>query len=240
MTTRHRLAIDRPILNWNPKRYGVSRRKVNMGVDSFRRECRKSVEPLPDDIVVRLRSDETAALAAALIVASAFPNIASWAARVVCGSSEPVRQSASGTGSVSSNGADGDGDDQLDVAGGDETDRLDGANDKLGDSRAGRRRTEPKEQLLALMRANPGATVGRLAELTGRAAPAISHTLKRLEEAGLVDHRRHGSWSVAEDDLGVAAPSTAAPWLAPLSGRQVARSAACGRVRETTASAASE
>jgi hypothetical protein len=47
-----------------------------MGVDSFRRETRKSDEPLPDDIVVRLRSDPTAAVAAAVIVLSAFPGIA--------------------------------------------------------------------------------------------------------------------------------------------------------------------
>ena len=216
-----------------------------MGVDSFRRETGMSVEPLPDDVVVRLQSDPTAAVAAALIVAGAFPDIASWAARTICVSSNLARKGDSGANSERGGGTDqsnGEGDrgGQSGGGGGDETGRLDGANDKLGDSRAGRRRTEPKEQLLALMRANPGATVGRLAELTGRAAPAISHTLKRLEEAGLVDHRRHGSWSVAEDDLGVAAPSTAAPWLAPLSGRQVARSAACGRVRETTASAASE
>jgi hypothetical protein len=66
-------------------------------------------------------------------------------------------------------------------------DRLEDANDKLGDSWRGRRsRTEAKEQMLALMCANPGATVGRLAELTGRSRPAIVQALKRLEEAGLV------------------------------------------------------
>ena len=63
-----------------------------MGVDSFRRETGMSVEPLPDDVVVRLRSDPSAAVAAALIVAGAFPDIASWAARTICRSSNLARE----------------------------------------------------------------------------------------------------------------------------------------------------
>ena len=55
--------------------------------DSSRRKDCMPVEPLPDDIVARLRSDRTAALAAAVIVAGAFPGIVSWAARVFCVSS---------------------------------------------------------------------------------------------------------------------------------------------------------
>jgi hypothetical protein len=35
--------------------------------------------PLPSDIVARLRSDSTAALAASLILAGSFPDIVSWA-----------------------------------------------------------------------------------------------------------------------------------------------------------------
>jgi hypothetical protein len=38
-------------------------------------------DPLPADIVARQRSDSTAALAAALILAGSFPDIVSWALR---------------------------------------------------------------------------------------------------------------------------------------------------------------
>ena len=38
-------------------------------------------DPLPSDIVARLRSDSTAALAASLILAGSFPDIVPWALR---------------------------------------------------------------------------------------------------------------------------------------------------------------
>jgi hypothetical protein len=45
---------------------------------------------------------------------------------------------------------------------------------------------------------------------------------------------------VTHGDFGDAVPpSTAAPWVTPVSGRHVARSTACGRVRETMATAGS-
>jgi hypothetical protein len=46
-------------------------------------------DPLPSDIVARLRSDSTAALAASLILAGSFPNIVSWALRAFSKSGEP-------------------------------------------------------------------------------------------------------------------------------------------------------
>ena len=39
-------------------------------------------DPLPSDVVARLKSDPTAALAAALILAGSFPDLVSWAIRV--------------------------------------------------------------------------------------------------------------------------------------------------------------
>jgi hypothetical protein len=39
-------------------------------------------DPLPSDVVARLKSDPTAALAAALILAGSFPDLVSWAVRV--------------------------------------------------------------------------------------------------------------------------------------------------------------
>jgi hypothetical protein len=38
-------------------------------------------DPLPSDIVARLRSDSTTALAPSLILAGSFPDIVSWALR---------------------------------------------------------------------------------------------------------------------------------------------------------------
>ena len=42
-------------------------------------------DPLPADIVGRLRSDPTAALAASLILARSFPDIISWALKAFNG-----------------------------------------------------------------------------------------------------------------------------------------------------------
>jgi hypothetical protein len=46
-------------------------------------------DPLPSDIVARLRSDSTAALAASLILGGSFPDIVSWALRAFSKSGEP-------------------------------------------------------------------------------------------------------------------------------------------------------
>ena len=47
-------------------------------------------DPLPSDVVAKLRTDPTAALAAALILASSCPDVVSWALRTFTAeSSEP-------------------------------------------------------------------------------------------------------------------------------------------------------
>ena len=46
-------------------------------------------DPLPSDIVARLRSDSTATLAASLILAGSFPDIVSWALRAFSKSNKP-------------------------------------------------------------------------------------------------------------------------------------------------------
>ena len=74
----------------------------NSFVHSSRREVRSPAEPLPDDVVARLRSDPAAARAAAEIVAGAFPGLVTWAARVLCGSSNPERSASGGGGERSS------------------------------------------------------------------------------------------------------------------------------------------
>jgi hypothetical protein len=89
------------------------------------------------------------------------------------------------------------------------------------------------QQLLALMRDNPGATVTRLARLSSRSWSSIISSLSRLEADGLVDHGRRGSWTAVDADLVDAPPPSAKkPWITPLSSRHVARFAAGGRVRE--------
>ena len=45
-------------------------------------------DPLPSDVVARLKSDPTAALAASLILAGSFPDLVSWAVRVFSGQSD--------------------------------------------------------------------------------------------------------------------------------------------------------
>lgn len=193
---------------------------------SRRKDC-MPVEPLPDDIVARLRSDRTAALAAAVIVAGAFPGIVSWAARVFCVSSDAGGHpcEAGGVGARSND------------EGGGGTGGSNGASGKHGAvSPSLRPPTQTEDQLLALMRANPGATIAQLVELSGRSRSAIVICLKRLEEAGLVDHGGRGSWTVADADLVDAAPPSTTPsWLTPLSGNHAARFAADGRVREEMA-----
>ena len=62
---------------------------------------------------------------------------------------------------------------------------------------------------------------------------SIVLSLSRLKAAGLVDHRGRGSWTAVDADLvNAAPPSTTGGWVAPLSGKQIARFAADGRVRE--------
>jgi hypothetical protein len=50
---------------------------LRRGPSAFRNPCPMS-DPLPSDVVVRLKSDPTAALAAALILAGSFPDLVSW------------------------------------------------------------------------------------------------------------------------------------------------------------------
>jgi hypothetical protein len=50
-------------------------------------------DPLPSDIVARLRSDSTAALAASLILAGSFPDIVSWALRAFSSKSDEPKAS---------------------------------------------------------------------------------------------------------------------------------------------------
>ena len=153
-------------------------------------------DPLPSDIVARLRSDSTAALAASLILAGSFPDIVSWALRSFGKSGEPKANVP---------------------AHGDSKNR-----------RASRRLSAAKsdQALLAAMRANPGSSLANLIRLCRRPRTSTVLSLKRLEEAGLVEHPSKGQYRAVDQ----ATPKPA--WIDPLSGRHVAHHAADGRVRD--------
>jgi hypothetical protein len=92
-------------------------------------------DPLPDSVVSVLRTNEAAALAAAMIIDGAFPDIASFAARV----SGDAQKAAP------------------------EPPKRARGRAKPG---AGRVREAPDQcdqRLIAAMRANPGASIGKLA-----------------------------------------------------------------------------
>ena len=77
------------------------------------------------------------------------------------------------------------------------------------------------------MRANPGASLADLIRLGRRPRTSTILSLKRLEEAGLVEHPSKGQYRVVDE---VATPKPA--WIKPVNGRHVARHAADGRVRD--------
>ena len=155
-------------------------------------------DPLPSDIVARLRSDSTAALAASLILAGSFPDIVSWALRAFSSKSDEPKTSV--------------------PAHGDDESRP-----------APKRRSAAKsdQTLLAVMRANPGANLADLIRLGRRPRTSTVLSLKRLEEAGLVEHPSKGVYTAVDQ-----APPTKPAWVEPLSGSHVARHAADGRVRD--------
>jgi len=120
-------------------------------------------DPLPTDIVARLRSDSTAALAASLILAGSFPNIVSWALRA-----SKVKDSES----KASVPADGDA--------------------KSRHAPRSQPAAKSDKALLAVMRANPGAILADLIRLGRRPRTSTVASLKHLEEAGLVEHPSKG------------------------------------------------
>jgi hypothetical protein len=83
------------------------------------------------------------------------------------------------------------------------------------------------QALLAVMRANSGASLADLIRLGRRLRTSTVASLKRLEEAGLVEHSNKGVYTAIDQ-----APPPKSAWIEPLSGSHVARHAADGRVRD--------
>jgi hypothetical protein len=96
-------------------------------------------DPLPSDIVARLRSDSTAALAASLVLAGSFPDIVSWALRAFSSKTNEPKASVP---------AEADG--------------------KSRHALRPQPAVKSDEALLALMRANPGASLADLIRLGRR------------------------------------------------------------------------
>jgi hypothetical protein len=156
-------------------------------------------DPLPSDIVTRLRSDSTAALAASLILAGSFPDIVSWALRAFSiKDSEPKASLLEDVGKS-----------------------------KHTHTPKPRPAVKSDQALLAVMRANPGASLADLIRLGRRPRKSTVSSLKRLEEAGLVVHPAKGVYNTVERD-----PPAKQAWVERLSGSHVARHAADGRVRD--------
>jgi hypothetical protein len=155
-------------------------------------------DPLPSEIVTRLRSDSTAALAASLILAGSFPDIVSWALRAFSSKSDEPKASVPAAGDGKS-------------------------------SRAPRPQPTVKsdQALLAVMHANPGASLADLIRLGRRPRTSTVLSLRRLEEAGLVEHPSKGVYAAVDQT-----PPPKSAWVEPLSGSHVARHAADGRVRD--------
>jgi len=120
-------------------------------------------DPLPSDIVARLRSDSTAALAASLILAGSFPDIVSWALRAFKSKSDEPEAGVPAD------------------AGG-----------KSRHTPHPQPAVRSDQALLALMRANPGASLADLIRLGRRPRTSTVLSLKRLEEAGLIEHPSKG------------------------------------------------
>jgi hypothetical protein len=153
-------------------------------------------DPLPSEIVARLRSDSTAALAA--ILAGSFPDIVSWALRAFSSKSDERKAGV--------------------PAHGDSKNRS---------ASKPQPAVKSDQALLALMRANPGATVADLIRLGRRPRTSTVLSLKRLEQAGLVEHPSKGVYTAVDQT-----PPPKSAWVEPLRGGHVARHAADGRVRD--------
>ena len=124
------------------------------------------------------RSDPTAALAAALILAGSFPDLVSWALRVFSGQSDAANCELKPTASP----------------------RATGQRRARAKGRQNSREAAAKhdQALLALMRGNPDANVTEIIRMNGRPRNSTVLSLERLEKAGLIEHARRGKWTVVD------------------------------------------
>jgi hypothetical protein len=139
-------------------------------------------DPLASDVVTRLKSDPTAALAAALILAGAFPALVSWAMRAVGGKDGKPSDPKKASGGSRGNG----------VAMSDGARRRAGAKGGHAPRQAA---AKHDEALLELMRANPGASITEIIRKNGRPRNSTVASLKRVA--------RHAADGQIRDELTV-------------------------------------
>jgi hypothetical protein len=140
--------------------------------------------PLPDSTVSALQTCETAALAAAMIIASSFPGILDFAARVRARrpselAPEPPKR----------------------------------ARGRPRRSNGHHRRETPDqcdERLAAAMKANPGASIGALATAIGKSRTSTVTALHRLRDAELAKSL-NGAWTLTEPTPPKETPRWTAP-----------------------------
>jgi hypothetical protein len=142
---------------------------------------------LDDAVVASLGTNETAALAAVLIVAVSFPEIASFAARVADGPHAP----------------------KVDAP---KPPKRARARPKRSN---GRTREGCDERLIAAMKANPGASIGKLAEAIGKSRTTTVTALHRLRDAGRAESVDR-VWSLTEPP----APKETPRWTGPVSAQR--------------------
>jgi hypothetical protein len=127
---------------------------------------------LPDSVVSTLRTSETAALAAAMIIAGSFPDIVSFAARVAGAPHRP----------------------KVDPS---KPQRAARGRPKRGNGHVREAPDQCDERLAQAMKANPGASIAALATAIGKSRTSTVTALHRLRDAGLAESL-DGVWTLTE------------------------------------------
>ena len=189
-------------------------------------------DPLSSDVVATLKTDKCAALAAALILAGSFPELLAWAQRTIV----PPATKANGVGhdkaSTSAQPCKANGSGGSNGVAKSKVVRAKGSHNPREAA------AKHDQALLALMQANPDATVTEIIRMSGRPRNSATLSLERLEKAGLVEHAGRGKWIAVDPDLLEVPTPRPAGWVAPLSANRKARHAADGRVRDELTMAA--
>jgi hypothetical protein len=145
--------------------------------------------PLPDSTVSALQTCETAALAAAMIIASSFPGILDFAARV--SSRRPTELDPEPLKRVSGRA-------------------------KRGNRHVRERPDQCDERLVIAMKANPGANIAALAAAIGKSRTSTVSALHRLRDADRAESQNR-VWVLTEPEPPPPAPKER--WIAPVSAR---------------------
>ena len=202
--------------------------------------------PLPDAMVATLKADPCAALAAIMIVANAHSELLAWVQR----SLSPLTAGCDVATNIAADQKNASGPNGAEKATATFVAPTPPAKPKPrkanGEGVRAKGRHNPHdaaakrdEALLALMQANPDASVTEIIQMNGRPRNSTMLSLDRLEKAGLVEHASRGKWTAVDLDLLEAPAPKPVGWLEPLSGAHVAKHTAAMRVpdRLTTAEA---